>query len=228
MDTKPRLHPLFVRWLDRALIAAEGGPAGAALPLNAASGVSLGRFQLDLAQQSALRGALAKFARSCLIPGDVEGLFAKRVAAMTPSERERARKLVDGLLARPAGAAWLARFERAMLVHVGLCVRRLLAKAAPAAAPFASSLRGQVELGCHLHQFGTGRTERLATFLAGAPVIFELADGTMRQVGFRGALDVAQFREFRRATRWGRENPRANESRHARIDYALRAAPAWI
>lgn len=227
METKPRLHPLFVRWLDRALIAAEGGPAGAALPLNAVSGVSLGRFQLDLTQQAALRGELAKFARRCLIPGDVDGLFAKRVAAMTPSERERARKLVDRLLAEPAGAAWLARSERAMLVRVGLGVRRLIAKAGPAARPFASSLRGQVEIGCHLHQFGTERAERLATFLAGAPVAFEGADGTAIQVGYRGALDVAQFREFRRATRWGRENPRANESRHARIDYALRAAPNW-
>ncbi len=227
MDQKPRLHPLFVRWLDRALAAAEGGPSGVALPANAASGVSLGRFQLDLAQQVGLRGAIATLARRALVPGDVDGLLAKRIVAMTPSERERARKLLDRLLAEPAGGAWLVRFERAMLVRVGLAVRRLIAKANNAAAPFAASLRGQVELGCHLHQFGTESTERLAAFLAGAPVLFE-ADGRQFQIGFRGALDVAQFREFRRATRWGRENPRANESRHARIDYALRAAPVWF
>jgi hypothetical protein len=227
MDPKPRLHPHFVRWFERALVAAEGGPAGAALPANAASGASLGRFQLDLTQQAGLRGELARLARRRLIPGDVDGLFAKRVVAMTPAERERTRKLLDRLLADPAGAAWLARHERAMLVRVGLAVRRLIARAGQAAAPFASSLRGQVELGCHLHQFGTGRADRLAAFLSGAPVIFEQTDGTRLQVGFRGALDVAQFREFRRATRWGRENPRANESRHARIDYALRAAPVW-
>jgi hypothetical protein len=219
MTTNPKLHPLFVRWLERALEAAEGARPGlVALPANGESGVSLGRLQMDLSQQAPLRRDLAQTARRALVPGDVEGLLAKRVRLMTPSDRESARRLLERLLERPDGAAWLARHERAMTVRVGLAVRRLIAAAAPGAADFANSLRGQVELGCHLHQFGTGSTEKLSEFLAGRRVVFD----ETRSAAFRAPLDIEQFRGFRRATHWGYENPRANESRHLRVDLAMR------
>ncbi len=218
-----RLHPLFVRWLEPAIAAAEGAAATpVALPANGESGASVGRLQLDLTQQTALRAALARTGRRNLIPGDLDGLFAKRVRAMTPAERVLAAAILGRILAAPEGAAWLARHERWMLVRVTARVRRLIRDAAPAAEAFAASLRGQVEIGCHLHQFGAERTDKLAAFLGGARVSFEHENGNVRALAFHGALDIAQFREFRRATRWGAANPRANESRHARIDAALR------
>ncbi len=225
MASTPRLHPLFVRWLQRALEAAEGArPGQIALLTNGESGASLGRLQMDLSQQAALRGDLALVARRSLVPGDVDGLLAKRVRLMTLSERETARRVLEHLLEKPAGAAWLARHERAMAVRVGLAVRRLIAAASPGAADFAASLRGQIEIGCHLHQFGTGSTAKLAAFLAGQRVTFESG----RTAEFRAPLDIEQFRGFRRATQWGHENPRANESRHMRVDLALRAAPGGM
>jgi len=222
MANKPKLHPLFVRWLERALEAAEGARPGlVALPANGNSGASLGRLQLDLVQQADLRRDLARTARRALIPGDVAGLLAKRVRTMTPAERIDARRVLERLLERPAGAAWLARHERAMAVRVGLAVRRLIEAASPGAAEFAASLRGQVELGCHLHQFGTDSIDMLAAFLAGRRVTFNSG----RSAAFDAPLDVEQFRGFRRATQWGYENPRANESRHMRVDLALRDVP---
>ncbi|MBI3503383.1 MAG: hypothetical protein HY059_00975 [Proteobacteria bacterium] len=210
---------MFVRWLERALEAAEGARPGlVALPASGESGVSLGRLQMDLSQQAALRRDLARAARRMLVPGDVDGLLAKRVRVMAPSDRENARRLLEHVLERPDGAAWLARHERAMAVRVGLAVRRLIAFVAPGAADFANSLRGQIEIGCHLHQFGTGSTEKLSDFLAGKRVTFD----EKRSAAFRAPLDLEQFRGFRRATRWGFENPRANESRHMRVDLALR------
>lgn len=219
----PKLHPLFVRWLERALEAAEGAKPGlVALPANGDSGASLGRLQLDLVQQADLRRDLARAARTALIPGDVAGLLAKRVRTMTLAERDEARRILQQLLERPAGAAWLARHERAMAVRVGIAVRHLVRAASPGAADFAASLRGQIELGCHLHQFGTESIDMLAAFLEGKRVTFNSG----RTAAFRAPLDVEQFRGFRRATQWGHENPRANESRHLRVDMALRAVPA--
>jgi hypothetical protein len=218
---RPRLHPLFVRFLEPVLAAAEGAaPVLVALPANGESGVSLGALQLDLVWQPGLRADLATLARSRLVAADAAGLFAKRVRAMTPAERTQARHLAETLLARPAGAAWLARHERAMLVRVGLAARRVLAACAPGARGFASGLRGQIEIACHLHQFGAERTDRLEAFLAGREVAFDGADGRRRLAGWRGALDVERFRDFRRATRWGAAHPRACESRHMRVDAA--------
>jgi hypothetical protein len=220
---RPRLHPLFVRFLEPVLAAAEGASAArVALPANGESGVSLGPLQLDLAWQPALRADLARLAHARLLGADASGLFAKRVRAMTPAERAQAAQLAEALLARPAGAAWLARHERAMLVRVGLAVRRVLAACAPGAFGFASALRGQIEIACHLHQFGPERTDRLEAFLAGREVAFDGADGRRRLAGWRGALDVERFRDFRRATRWGSSHPRACESRHLRVDAAWR------
>jgi hypothetical protein len=222
MVSNSPLHPLFVRWLERALEAAEGArPGQIALLTNGESGASLGRLQMDLSQQAALRGDLALVARRSLVAGDVDGLLAKRVHLMTQAERATARRILEQVLERPHGAAWLAKHERAMAVRVGLAVRRLIAGAAPEAADFAGSLRGQIEIACHLHQFGTGSTRMLADFLAGRRVTFESG----RTAAFRAPLDVEQFRGFRRATQWGHENPRANESRHMRVDLALRAIP---
>jgi hypothetical protein len=218
----PRLHPLFVRWLERALEAAEGArPGQIALLTNGESGASLGRLQMDLSQQAALRGDLALVARRAMMAGDIDGLLAKRVRLMTQPERATARRILEQVLERPQGAAWLAKHERAMAVRVGLAVRWLIAGASPGAADFAASLRGQIEIACHLHQFGTGSTGMLADFLAGRRVTFESG----RTAAFRAPLDVEQFRGFRRATHWGHENPRANESRHMRVDLVLRDAP---
>jgi hypothetical protein len=236
---KVGLHPLFVRWLEPVLAAAEGGRAGQAVALdNGASGLSLGRLQMDLAQQAELRAALAAFARARLLDLDTSGpgetakrvdlatLFAKRTDRLTKSERAQAERLGQRLLAWPGAAAVLARYERLKLVRIGLALRGLIGQAHPDAAAFARSLRGQIEIGCHLHQFGTGSTQRLAAFLAGGEVAFEGIDGKTRRTRFAGPLTREQFRNFRRATRWGAANPRANESRHARIDHATAALPA--
>ncbi len=230
------LHPLFVRWLEPTLAAAEGGRAGQAVALdNGASGLSLGRLQMDLSQQAELRAKLAAFARARLLDldtprpdaiavrVDLERLFAMPTEKMNKSERAQAERIGMRLLAWPGAAAILARFERLKLVRIGLAVRRVVATASPGAAMFARSLRGQIELGCHLHQFGTGATKRLEAFLAGRAVAFEGADGKMRNVVPAHPLDIERFRDFRRATRWGTSNPRANESRHRRIDLALKA-----
>ncbi|MCZ8312101.1 MAG: hypothetical protein O9320_14745 [Magnetospirillum sp.] len=232
------LHPLFVRWLEPTLALAEGGRAGQAVALdNGASGLSLGRLQMDLSQQAELRVNLAAFARARLLdldtPGpdapavrvDIERLFAKTTEKMNKAERAQAERIGMRLLAWPGAAAILARFERLKLVRIGLAVRRVIATASPGAAKFARSLRGQIEFGCHLHQFGTGSTERLEAFLAGRTVAFEGADGKMRSVAPTIPLDIERFRDFRRATRWGAANPRANESRHQRIDLALKGTP---
>jgi hypothetical protein len=232
------LHPLFVRWLEPTLAAAEGGRVGQAVALdNGASGLSLGRLQMDLSQQAELRARLAAFARARLLdldtpqPGalagrvDLDRLFAKPTAQMTKAEGAQAERMGMRLLAWPGALAILARFERLKLVRIGLAVRRMVGSAGPNAADFARSLRGQIELGCHLHQFGTGSTERLAAFLAGQKVSFEGLDGKIRSVQAAAALDVERFRDFRRATRWGAANPRANESRHQRIDHALKGVP---
>jgi hypothetical protein len=141
---------------------------------------------------------------------------------MNKAERVQAERIGMRLLAWPGAAAILARFERLKLVRIGLAVRRVIATASPGAARFARSLRGQIELGCHLHQFGTGSTERLEAFLNGRTVAFEGADGKTRRVAPAIPLDIERFRDFRRATRWGAANPRANESRHQRIDFALK------
>lgn len=244
MNKTPRtrtvgLHPLLVRWLEPVLAAAEGGRTGQAVALdNGASGLSLGRLQMDLSQQAELRLSLAAFARARLIdldapnPGeptkrvDLEALFAKRTAQMTKAERVQAERLGQRLLAWPGAGAVLARYERLKLVRIGLALRAMIAQASPAAAAFVRSLRGQIEIACHLHQFGTGSTERLAAFLAGGEVAFEGADGKTRRTRFSGSLTLEQFRDFRRATRWGAANPRANESRHARVDQATKALPA--
>lgn len=230
------LHPLFVRWLEPTLAMAEGGRAGQAVALdNGASGLSLGRLQMDLSQQAELRARLAAFARARLLdldtpqpdaPAvrvDLERLFAKTTEKMNKAERAQAERIGMRLLAWPGAAAILARFERLKLVRIGLAVRRVVATASPGAAQFARSLRGQIELGCHLHQFGTGSTERLEAFLAGRTVAFEGADGKTRSAAPANPLDIERFRDFRRATRWGAANPRANESRHQRIDLALQA-----
>jgi hypothetical protein len=230
------LHPLFVRWLEPTLAAAEGGRAGQAVALdNGASGLSLGRLQMDLSQQAELRTRLAAFARARLLDldtpqpealasrVDLDRLFAKTTAKMNKAERAQAERIGMRLLAWPGAAAILARFERLKLVRIGLAVRRVVATASPAAAKFVRSLRGQIELGCHLHQFGTGSTERLEAFLAGRTVAFEGADGKTRSATPANPLDIERFRDFRRATRWGAANPRANESRHQRIDLALKA-----
>ncbi len=230
------LHPLFVRWLEPTLAAAEGGRAGQAVALdNGASGLSLGRLQMDLSQQVELRAQLAAFARARLLDldtplpdappvrVDLARLFAKTTAQMGKAERTQAERVGMRLLAWPGAAAILARFERLKLVRIGLAVRRLVATASPGTAMFARSLRGQIELGCHLHQFGVGSTERLEAFLAGRTVAFEGADGKTRSASPANPLDIERFRDFRRATRWGAANPRANESRHQRIDLALKA-----
>jgi hypothetical protein len=232
------LHPLFVRWLEPTLAAAEGGQAGQAVALdNGASGLSIGRLQMDLSQQAELRARLAAFARARLLdldmprphaPAvrvDLAHLFAKPTARMGKAERAQAERIGMRLLAWPGAAAILARFERLKLVRIGLAVRRLVAAASPGTAMFARSLRGQIELGCHLHQFGVGSTERLEAFLAGRTVAFEGADGKTRSVAPADPLDIERFRDFRRATRWGAANPRANESRHQRIDLALKGVP---
>jgi hypothetical protein len=239
-NANPRigLHPLFVRWLEPTLALAEGGRAGQAVALdNGASGLSLGRLQMDLSQQAELRVNLAAFARARLLdldtpqpdaPAvriDIERLFAKTTEKMNKAERAQAERIGMRLLAWPGAAAILARFERLKLVRIGLAVRRVIATASPGAAKFARSLRGQIELGCHLHQFGTGSTERLEAFLAGRTVAFEGADGKTRSVAPTIPLDIERFRDFRRATRWGAANPRANESRHQRIDLALKGMP---
>lgn len=229
------LHPQFVRWLEPTLAAAEGARAGQAVALdNGASGLSLGRLQMDLSQQAELRARLAAFARARLLDldtkqphalaarVDLERLFAKPTAQMAKTERAQAERIGMRLLAWPGAAAILARFERLKLVRIGLAVRRMIATASPGAAEFARSLRGQIELGCHLHQFGTGSTERLEAFLAGRTVAFDGADGKTRSVAPAIPLDIERFRDFRRATRWGAANPRANESRHQRIDLALK------
>ncbi|MCA3262946.1 MAG: hypothetical protein ING44_13470 [Telmatospirillum sp.] len=229
------LHPQFVRWLEPTLAAAEGARAGQAVALdNGASGLSLGRLQMDLSQQAELRARLAAFARARLLDldtkqphalaarVDLERLFAKPTAQMAKTERAQAERIGMRLLAWPGAAAILARFERLKLVRIGLAVRRMIATASPGAAEFARSLRGQIELGCHLHQFGTGSTERLEAFLAGRTVAFDGADGKTRSVAPANPLDIERFRDFRRATRWGAANPRANESRHQRIDLALK------
>ena len=229
------LHPLFVRWLEPTLAAAEGGRAGQAVALdNGASGLSLGRLQMDLSQQAELRVNLAAFARARLLdldtpqpdaPAlrvDLARLFAKPTEKMNKAERAQAERIGMRLLAWPGAAAILARFERLKLVRIGLAVRRVIATASPGAARFARSLRGQIELGCHLHQFGTGATERLEAFLNGRTVAFEGADGKTRSVTLANPFDIERFRDFRRATRWGAANPRANESRHQRIDLALK------
>ena len=233
------LHPLFVRWLEPTLALAEGGRSGQAVALdNGASGLSLGRLQMDLSQQAELRAKLAAFARARLLDldtpqpealasrVDLERLFAKPTEKMNKAERAQAERLGMRLLAWPGAAAILARFERLKLVRIGLAVRRVIATASPGAAMFARSLRGQIELGCHLHQFGTGATERLEAFLAGRTVAFEGADGKTRSVAPANPLDIERFRDFRRATRWGAANPRANESRHQRIDLALKGLGA--
>jgi|GEM_PF-7071455 len=232
------LHPLLVRWLEPVLAAAEGGRTGQAVALdNGASGLSLGRLQMDLSQQAELRLSLAAFARARFLdldasgPGetasrvDLERLFAKRTDRMTKAERVQAERLGQRMLAWPGAAALLARYERLKLVRIGLALRALVAHAHPDAAAFARSLRGQIELACHLHQFGTGNTQRLAAFLGGGAVAFEGADGIVRQARFAGSLTLELFRDFRRATRWGAANPRANESRHARIDLATKTLP---
>ena len=236
--TAPRigLHPLFVRWLEPTLALAEGGRAGQAVALdNGASGLSLGRLQMDLSQQAELRAKLAAFARARLLDldtprpdavavrVDLDRLFAMPTEKMNKSERAQAQRIGARLLAWPGAAAILARFERLKLVRIGLAVRRVVATASPGSTMFARSLRGQIELGCHLHQFGTGSTERLEAFLAGRTVAFEGADGKTRSVAPANPLDIERFRDFRRATRWGTSNPRANESRHRRIDLALKA-----
>ncbi len=232
------LHPLFVRWLEPTLALAEGGRAGQAVALdNGASGLSIGRLQMDLSQQAELRVKLAAFARSRLLDldtpqpealavrVDLDRLFAKPTEKMNKAERAQAERIGMRLLAWPGAAAILARFERLKLVRIGLAVRHVIATASPGATKFARSLRGQIELGCHLHQFGTGSTERLEAFLAGRTVAFEGADGKTRSVAPTIPLDIERFRDFRRATRWGAANPRANESRHQRIDLALKGMP---
>jgi hypothetical protein len=133
---------------------------------------------------------------------------------------------VRRLIARREGAGALARAEALKLLQLRAAIARLRARAAPLARDFLAGLRGQIELACHLHQFGTGATVRLEDFLAGRPVRFREAALPAREAVAGDPLDLEGFRAFRAATKWGHLNERARLSRDARVDRAYAAALA--
>ncbi len=218
------LDPDFDAVLAEVLGDAEGGADGRVAAVdNAASGLSAGRFQIDLSQRPDLAARFAAIAAAAKLPGaDDTALLAKRTRDLTRAERARAVALGDSILATEAGRAALAEAEAAKFTELRVAVRRIARDTGPGACEFFAGLRGQIELACHLHQFGTRNVRKLQAYLRGETVSFEFPgmppDPPLVPPD---PLDIAGFREFRAATRWGREFPRARESRDLRVDRAF-------
>ncbi|MCM0021549.1 MAG: hypothetical protein NBV67_16275, partial [Tagaea sp.] len=222
------LHPLYDPLLPEILAEAEGGKAGLVVALdNANSGLSVGRYQMDLSQRRDLAAELAGIARTgdWAHESDID-LIDRRTRDLLPDERRRAEALVRRLIERGDGFAALTRAEALKLLQLRKTVQRLRAGAAPLAAEFLGGLRGQIELACHLHQFGCTGTSRLESFLRGARVRFVELSLPPREAVANDPLDLAGFREFRAATKWGHLNERARLSRDARVDHAYAMAVA--
>lgn len=223
-------HPLYDVILPEVLTGAEGGQAGLVVALdNASSGLSVGRYQMDLSQRRDLAAQLAEIARADGLaePMDIE-LLDRRTRDLLPEERRRAEALARRLIRQPDGAGALARAEALKVLQLRAGIARLRADAAPLAAEFLDGLRGQIELACHLHQFGAGVTTRLGAFLAGKQVRFAEATLPTRDVRANDPLDLAGFRAFRAATKWGHLNERARLSRDERVDRAYAGAVARV
>lgn len=224
------LHPLYDALLPEILTEAEGGKTGLVVALDDAnSGLSVGRYQMDLSQRRDLAAALGALARAqgWAELAEIE-LIDRRTRDLLPDERRRGEAVVRRAIETAAGAEILAAAEAEKLVQLRAGVSRLRAGAADLAAEFLGGLRGQIELACHLHQFGTGSTKRLAEFLDGGAVRFAEAGLPPREVRAGDPLDLAGFRAFRAATRWGHLNERARLSRDARIDRAYKIAVARV
>lgn len=224
--SKSELHPLYDAILPEILAEAEGGKPGLVVALdNANSGLSIGRFQMDLSQRRDLAARLTKIARDggWSDSADIE-LLDRRTRDLLPEERRRAEALARRLIERSDGAAALAEAEAVKLQELRAAVRRLRMDAAPCAEAFLGDLRGQIEIACHLHQFGAGATTRLEDFLAGKPVRFFEATLPPRTAWAEDPLDLAGFRAFRAATKWGHLNERARLSRDQRVDRAYAQA----
>jgi hypothetical protein len=218
------LDPDFDAVLAEVLGDAEGGPDGEVVAVdNAASGLSAGRFQIDLSQRPDLARRFADLAAAAKLPGaDDAPLLARRTRDMTRAERARAVALGNAILATIEGKTALDAAEAAKFAELRDAVRRLANAAGPVARDFLTGLRGQIELACHLHQFGTGNVRKLQAYLNGAKVTFDFPGAPPEPpIVASDPLDLAGFREFRAATRWGREFPRARESRDLRVDRAF-------
>jgi hypothetical protein len=83
-DTDP--HPLYDVILPEVLAEAEGGKAGLVVALdNANSGVSVGRYQMDLSQRRDLAEELAGIARAEGVSAPAEiGLIDRRTRDLLP------------------------------------------------------------------------------------------------------------------------------------------------
>lgn len=229
-ESKTELHPLYDVIVPEVLTEAEGGKPGLVVALdNANSGLSVGRFQMDLSQRHDLADELADLARKggWAEPADI-GLIDRRTRDLLPEERRRAEALVRRSIQRGDGAGALARAEHLKLLQLRAAVLRLRGEATRFAAAFLGGLRGQIELACHLHQFGTGSTAKLTTFLSGVAVRFGEAGLPAREVKAKAPLDLDGFRAFRAATKWGHLNERARLSRDERVDRAYAEAVARV
>ncbi|MBN9498398.1 MAG: hypothetical protein J0H39_16725 [Alphaproteobacteria bacterium] len=218
------LDPDFDAVLAEVLGDAEGGPEGRVVAVdNAASGLSAGRFQMDLSQRAELARRFAAIAVAEKLPGaDDAALLSARTRDLTSAERARAVALGNSILATDAGKAALTEAEAAKFAELRAAVRRVARDSGAGARDFLAGLRGQIELACHLHQFGTGSIRKLQAYLRGEAVAFEFPGAPPEPpVAPNDPLDLAGFRAFRAATRWGREFPRARESRDLRIDRAF-------
>jgi hypothetical protein len=227
-----RLDNNFQARLREVLVAAEG-PAKTSIPRSGDSGVSVGPLQLDLAKQEAFRWQLIEAGvLSGAIKDDADALVAadrllqstnrSLPAAQRNAVETRARELVNGILATPAGREALQNAERAQLANVERAVQRVCGPAGPQARAFCDSRQGQLEIATYLHQFGTSDTRAIEAYLRGGTVT--LGRGAEeRQVRIQGTLDAQQFREgYQGSTLWGQTNRPGLDSRHERIDGYLR------
>jgi hypothetical protein len=228
--TRIALHPLYDPLLPEILAEAEGGKTGLVVALdNANSGLSVGRYQMDLSQRRDLAAELAQIARKGDWAEETDiDLIDRRTRDLLPDERRRAETLVRRLIERGEGFTALARAETLKLLQLRKVVLRLCAGAPLLASEFLGGLRGQVELACHLHQYGSVGTARLEKFLHGETVRFYEASLPPREATAGDPLDLAGFRRFREATKWGHLHERARLSRDVRVDRAYAVAIARV
>jgi hypothetical protein len=222
----------FQARLREALAAAEGPPK-TSIPRSGDSGVSVGSLQLDLAKQEAFRWQLIDAGvLSGAIKDDADALVAadrllqstnkSLSAAQRNAVETRARELVNGILATPAGRDALQSAERSQLANVERAVQRVCGQAGPQARAFCNSRQGQLEIASYLHQFGANDTRTIEAYVRGETVT--LGRGAEeRQVRIQGTLDAEQFRGgYQGSTLWGQTERTGLNTRHDNIDRFLR------